>query len=544
MLTDEQRAVLDAAAKKALPDTAFAYIDSKGEKHLPVHDAAHVQAASARFGQTSFESPAAKAAAAKKIVAAAGTHGVTLDPKSDVVAASRNADTGAEERALPDGAPDGAKVCPLCEGDGKIRANTTTCPDCGGKGFKVETKSVSKIRRKQRHRSQGGLGVEVRHNMSELRAASSSDGSVITLSGTPIVYNQPYSVRDIFGEFQETMLPGVASAIIKDADCRFLFNHTGLPLARSTNGTLRFTDTPDGLQIEADLDARQSIATDLAIAIERGDVNQMSCGFIVARDSWNAEEDQRSIAAFSDLLDVSAVTYPASPTTDIAMAQRMMESMPVESRARIVKEIRHLENFAVDLRAGKAVSAANASTLADGMSHVSQALQAINSVLAQANPADLPGDGTVAEETDTPDDSNPDGSEGGGASDASVFVQDGTGTRTAESIEELRVFIEWFDVEIEEARSAPTAADPAIMAAIMTATTAVNTAVAAQTQDPDNDTDPDDAKVLTSLKAAQADLKAALTAQAVDGSDDTQRHAVYMAERRAWQAQRAARLRK
>jgi hypothetical protein len=151
----------------------------------------------------------------------------------------------------------------------------------------------------------------------------------------------------------------------------------------------------------------------------------------------------------------------------------------------------------------------------------------------------------VSDETDTPDaDSDPDGSSGGGASDASVFVQDGTGTRTAESIEELRVFIEGFDVEIDEARSQPTAADPAIMAAIMTATTAVNTAVAAQTQDPDNDTDPDDAKVLTSLKAAQADLKAALTAQAVDGSDDTQRHAVYMAERRAWQAQRAARLRK
>jgi hypothetical protein len=168
--------------------------------------------------------------------------------------------------------------------------------------------------------------------------------------------------------------------------------------------------------------------------------------------------------------------------------------------------------------------------------------------LSQANPADIPGqDDTVAEDTETPDaDSNPDGSIGSGTGDgASVFVQDGTGTRTAESIEELRVFIEWFDAEIDEARAQPTAADPAIMAAIMTATTAVNTAVAAQTQDPDNESDPDDAKVMTSLKAAQADLKAALTAQAVDGSDDTAaRHAVYMAERRSWQASRTARLSK
>jgi HK97 family phage prohead protease len=512
MLTDEQRAVLDAAAKAALPNSAFAYIDSKGEKHLPVHDAAHVQAASARFGQTDFESPDAKAAAAKKILAAADKHGVAIDPTTDVAKAARDQE-----------------------------------PDTEVRGARAQHHSpTTKVRKKPRHRSRS-LGIEVRHNMTELRADVSSDGNTITLRGTPIVYGVPYSVRDIFGEFQETMQPGVATSLLESADTRFLFNHGGLPLARSTSGTLRFIDTASGLQIEADLDARQSIATDLAVAIERGDVNQMSCGFIVARDTWNADETQRSIELFQDLLDVSAVTYPASLTTDIAVAQRMMMEMPVESRARLVKSIGQMESFAVDLRAGKSLSGPNAQQLAAGAAHVTQALQALNTVLAQADPADLPGqdDDTVSDETDTPDaDSDPDGSSGGGASDASVFVQDGTGTRTAESIEELRVFIEWFDVEVDEARSQPTAADPAIMAAIMTATTAVNTAVAAQTQDPDNDTDPDDAKVLTSLKAAQADLKAALTAQAVDGSDDTQRHAVYMAERRAWQAQRAARLRK
>jgi transposase-like protein len=64
-LTTEQR--------NKLSDSDFAYIDSDGGRHLPIHDADHVRAALGGdgFSAQSFESDAAKAEAKKKICAAA-----------------------------------------------------------------------------------------------------------------------------------------------------------------------------------------------------------------------------------------------------------------------------------------------------------------------------------------------------------------------------------------------------------------------------------------------------------------------------------------
>jgi HK97 family phage prohead protease len=147
-------------------------------------------------------------------------------------------------------------------------------------------------------------------------------GTTVEITGSPIVYNSPYVVRDLFGEFEETMMPGVCSAALVNAetDCRFLFDHSSMPMARTRSKTLTLKDTPTALRFTALVDTRQRIANDLVIALERGDVSQMSCGFIVARDSWNDDMTKRSIHSFRELLDVSAVTYPASPTTSISLA--------------------------------------------------------------------------------------------------------------------------------------------------------------------------------------------------------------------------------
>lgn len=148
-------------------------------------------------------------------------------------------------------------------------------------------------------------------------------GSGVEVSGQPIAYDTSYVVRDAWGEFEETMRPGVVSGLLNRCDTRFLFNHDGMPLARTTSGTMQLIDTPTGLSFVARLDNRQALAADLLIAIERGDVSQMSCGFIVAPggDEWSADSTQRQIFRFEDLLDVSAVCFPASPTTSIQLAQ-------------------------------------------------------------------------------------------------------------------------------------------------------------------------------------------------------------------------------
>lgn len=62
----------------------FAYVDSEGGEHLPIHDEAHVRNAIARFNQTDFESKAAKEAARKKILAAAERHGIDVSQDANV----------------------------------------------------------------------------------------------------------------------------------------------------------------------------------------------------------------------------------------------------------------------------------------------------------------------------------------------------------------------------------------------------------------------------------------------------------------------------
>jgi Caudovirus prohead serine protease len=86
--------------------------------------------------------------------------------------------------------------------------------------------------------------------------------------------------------------------------------------------------------------------------VERGDCSAMSCGFIVARDEWDADMEHRTVQSFSEFLDVSAVTYPASPTTALAVARRMALQIPVASRARA-------RQIYVDVRSGKTLNSKN-----------------------------------------------------------------------------------------------------------------------------------------------------------------------------------------
>jgi hypothetical protein len=64
-------AQLTARKRDNLNRKDFAYVDREGGEHLPIHDAAHVRNALARFNQTHFESKAAKERAHKKVLAAA-----------------------------------------------------------------------------------------------------------------------------------------------------------------------------------------------------------------------------------------------------------------------------------------------------------------------------------------------------------------------------------------------------------------------------------------------------------------------------------------
>lgn len=80
-LTEERR--------DRLEDEQFAYLDSSGERKLPIHDESHVRNAISRFSQTEFDDKEAKKAAAHRIIRAAGRYGILLEDDDAVVTASK-----------------------------------------------------------------------------------------------------------------------------------------------------------------------------------------------------------------------------------------------------------------------------------------------------------------------------------------------------------------------------------------------------------------------------------------------------------------------
>jgi class 3 adenylate cyclase len=67
---------LDSTKRKELKDSAFAYIDARGRRRLPINDAAHVRNALSRFNQVIFESPEARDRARSRLLRAASRHGI------------------------------------------------------------------------------------------------------------------------------------------------------------------------------------------------------------------------------------------------------------------------------------------------------------------------------------------------------------------------------------------------------------------------------------------------------------------------------------
>lgn len=101
------------------------------------------------------------------------------------------------------------------------------------------------------------------------------------------------------------------------ADVIFLYNHTGMVYARQKNGTLQLSTDTHGLFTEADLSSTSS-SRELYEAIRSGLIDQMSFAFTVADDDYDKKTHTRTIHRIAKVYDVSAVSIPANPGTDIA----------------------------------------------------------------------------------------------------------------------------------------------------------------------------------------------------------------------------------
>jgi HK97 family phage prohead protease/HK97 family phage major capsid protein len=167
----------------------------------------------------------------------------------------------------------------------------------------------------QEVRSQYGDAVELR--VSEVRAASDD---TLTISGYAAMFDD---VTDL-GYFNERIARGAFDGVMED-DVRLLINHAGVPLARTTNGTLDLEVDDNGLRYTARL-ADTTEGRDLYKLIKRGDISQSSFAFTIEDEEWDRKQNLRTIKRMGSLLDVSPVTYPAYPTTTVAA--RMAAAQP------------------------------------------------------------------------------------------------------------------------------------------------------------------------------------------------------------------------
>jgi class 3 adenylate cyclase len=69
-------AKLSAGKRKGLRDSAFAYVDPKGRRRLPIHDESHVRNALSRFNQVVFEDDGARNRARTRLLTAAKRFGL------------------------------------------------------------------------------------------------------------------------------------------------------------------------------------------------------------------------------------------------------------------------------------------------------------------------------------------------------------------------------------------------------------------------------------------------------------------------------------
>jgi len=100
------------------------------------------------------------------------------------------------------------------------------------------------------------------------------------------------------------------------SDVIFLYNHEGMVYARQKNGTLNISVDEKGLHIEADLSSTQA-SRDLYDSIQKGLIDKMSFAFVTSEDEYDRKTHTRTISRIGKVYDVSAVSIPANPDTDI-----------------------------------------------------------------------------------------------------------------------------------------------------------------------------------------------------------------------------------
>lgn len=151
------------------------------------------------------------------------------------------------------------------------------------------------------------------------------------VEGYASTFDDPYVLFEDFNgnEYREIIAP-TAFADADMTDVIMQFDHSGKVLARMSNGTLIVEPDEHGLFVAADLSGSQT-ARDLYEEITNGLVTRMSWAFMIAADEYDRETRTTTITRVKKVYDVSAVSLPADPNTEIS-ARNLLSGVIEQSR--------------------------------------------------------------------------------------------------------------------------------------------------------------------------------------------------------------------
>lgn len=128
------------------------------------------------------------------------------------------------------------------------------------------------------------------------------------------------------------------------SDVIFQYDHEGRVYARNTNNTLYFEPNEHGLFIAADL-SKTSLARQMYEDIAVGNVTRMSWAFIPSEEVYTEDMENKvfttRITRVKKMFDVSAVSYPADPNTEISA--RHLVNGEIEARRLRESQLRDLD---------------------------------------------------------------------------------------------------------------------------------------------------------------------------------------------------------
>lgn len=137
------------------------------------------------------------------------------------------------------------------------------------------------------------------------------------VEGYATTFNEPYVLYEYDGVQYKEIIDRGALEGADMSDVIFLYDHEGSVLARRSNGTLIVEPDDHGLFVAADL-SKSAAARNMYEEIQNGLVTKMSWAFKVREDSYDRVTHTRTIKRMKKVFDVSAVSKPANPSTDIS----------------------------------------------------------------------------------------------------------------------------------------------------------------------------------------------------------------------------------